>query len=118
MEITLTIDDKPVKFKSSGAVTKRYKMQFQRDFFSDISNFGLAMKKEDIKSPDEEKAIQLMGKIDFDLFLDIAWVFAKTADNTIPDPLTWLDGFETFPIMEILPDLQDLIARTISSKKK
>ncbi|MDM5245762.1 hypothetical protein [Lysinibacillus sp. G4S2] len=118
MEITLTIDDKPVKFKSSGAVTKRYKMQFQRDFFADISSFGLAMQKEDIKSADSEKAMQIMSKIDFDLFLDIAWVFAKTADNAIPDPLTWLDGFETFPIMEILPDLQDLIARTIGSKKK
>ncbi|MEQ6353938.1 hypothetical protein ABNX05_04860 [Lysinibacillus sp. M3] len=118
MEITLTIDDKPVKFKSSGAVTKRYKMQFQRDFFADIASLGITMAKEDIKSTDNEKTMEFMRKIDFDLFLDIAWVFAKTADNSIHDPLTWLDGFETFPIIEILPELQDLIALTISSKKK
>jgi hypothetical protein len=118
MEITLTIDDKQVKFKSNGAVTKRYKMQFQRDFFTDITSFGLAIANEDIKSKNDGISMEVMRKIDFDLFLDIAWVFAKTADNTIPDPLTWLDGFDTFPIMEIFPDLQDLIASTISSKKK
>ncbi|XRD24053.1 hypothetical protein AABM34_16830 [Lysinibacillus fusiformis] len=33
MEITLTIDDQPVKFKSSGAVPKRYKMQFGTEIF-------------------------------------------------------------------------------------
>lgn len=118
MEKTLTIDGKEIRFRSSGAVTKRYKAQFQRDFFADISGLGLAMVKEDFKALDDEKAMELMGKMNFDLFLDIAWVYAKTADPTIPDPLTWLDGFETFPIVDILPELQDLLALTISTKKK
>lgn len=63
MEITLTIDDKPVKFKSSGVVTKRYKMQFQRDFFADIATLGITMAKEDIKSTDNEKSMEFMRKM-------------------------------------------------------
>lgn len=118
MEKTLIIDGREVRFKSTGAITKRYKMQFQRDFFSDLSSMGLELIGVDFDNMKEADALAIMRKIDFDLFLDLAWVYAKTADPTIPDPLTWLDGFETFPIIEILPELQELLALTINTKKK
>jgi len=111
MEKTIVIDDKQVTFKSSGAVPKRYKMQFQRDFFADL----LAMEGV-IKS--EEPKVEEIRKIDFEVFYDIAWTLAKTADNGIKDPLAWLDEFEYFPIVEILPQIQDMLAASISSKKK
>lgn len=118
MEKTLTIDGKEVTFKSTGAVVKRYKMQFGRDFFADLSNLGLEFINQDFKDMDQTAALEIMRKLNFDLFLDLAWVYAKTADSSIPDPLTWLDSFETFPIVEILPELQDLMAQTIGTKKK
>jgi hypothetical protein len=43
---------------------------------------------------------------------------AKTANPSIPDPITWLDQFDEFPLMEIIPELQDLIIASIQSKKK
>lgn len=42
---------------------------------------------------------------------------AKTADPKIPEPMVWLDSFDEFPIIEILEDIQDMIASTIQSKK-
>lgn len=121
MEKTLTIDGKEVRFRSSGGVLKRYKAQFQRDLFADISKLGLAMpneKKVNIESLSDKKLMELMGKIDLDLLADITWVFAKTADQSIHDPLTWLDGFETFPIMEIFPEIQELLTFTMQGSKK
>ncbi len=112
MEKTIEISGKQVNFKTSGAIPKRYKMQFQRDFFKDLLSMGAAASVDGKVSVDEIK------NINFDLFYDIAWAMAKTADPTIPDPLTWLDGFEEFPIMEILPELQDMLAATISTTKK
>src|SRR5699024_1214442 len=56
--------------------------------------------------------------IDFEVFYNIAWALAKTADRNIPDPITWLDGFDTFPIFEIIPEIQDMITSSIDAKKK
>jgi hypothetical protein len=114
MEKTLIIDGKEVSFKSTGATALRYKAQFGKDYLAEImklSNLGKLSKDGKL----DPKAIENM---DFELFYEIAWTLAKTANNQINDPLTWLDQFETFPLMEIIPDLQDLITSTIQSKKK
>lgn len=116
MEKTIEIDGKQVPFKSTGAVPKRYKMQFQRDFFNDLLSMGVTnINFEEIS---EEQKIEAIRKMNFDMFYDIAWTFAKTADSKIPEPLTWLDSFESFPIIEILPELQEMLAASISTKKK
>jgi len=112
LEKTIEIDGKQVTFKSTGAVPKRYKMQFQRDFFADLLSMEGIVKKEGASVED------IRNNVDFDVFYDIAWTLAKTADNTIKDPLTWLDEFETFPIYEILPQIQDVLVASISTKKK
>lgn len=117
MEITLTIDEKKVPFKSNGAVAKRYMMQFQRDLLKDILGMGVA-EKSFVEMSEGEKIGWMRNNIDFNMFYDIAWVFAKTADNKIPDPLTWLESFDEFPILDIIEPLQGLLEKTIASKKK
>lgn len=117
MEITLTIDNKQVSFKSNGAIAKRYMMQFQRDLLKDILNLGV-MEKSFEDMTEGEKIAWMRDNIDFNMFYDIAWVFAKTANNTIPDPLAWLESFDEFPILEIIEPLQSLLEKTIGSKKK
>lgn len=117
MEITLTIDDKQIPFKSNGAVAKRYMMQFHRDLLKDILKMGVT--DVDFKDSTEAEKIQWMrDNVDFNMFYDIAWVFAKTADSKIPEPITWLEQFDSFPIMEIIEPLQELLMLTIGSKKK
>lgn len=117
MEITLTIDGKEVLFKSNGAVAKRYMMQFQRDMLKDILSMGVTEKNFD-KMSDGEKVKWMRDNIDFNMFYDIAWVFAKTANNEIKDPLSWLESFDEFPILDIIEPLQGLLEKTVSSKKK
>lgn len=117
MEITLTIDGKQIPFKSNGAVAKRYMMQFQRDMLKDILSMGVTDKKFDDMS-ENEKVVWMRDNIDFNMFYDIAWVFAKTANTDVPDPLTWLESFEEFPILDIIEPLQGLLEKTIGSKKK
>ena len=114
MEKTLTIDGKEIKFRSSGATPIRYKAQFGRDFLTDIYKLR---DLEKIKNK-KELTIKEMEKIDFDLFYNLTWALAKTADKTIAEPIEWLDEFETFPVMEIFGELQDIIISTIQAKKK
>lgn len=117
MEKTIYIDEKPVRLKSTAALTKRYKAQFRRDYFGDMLKiakvFGDGKEKElsDLSYDD-------LGKLDMDVLYDIIWTMAKSADASIPDPETWLDGFETFPLMNILPEIKDLLSNSMQSSKK
>ena len=113
MEKTIEIDNKKVSFKSTAATPLRYKSQFGKDFFVDIMKLssldGFNPKKIDLKKID---------KLDFEVFYNIIWVLAKTANKKIPDPITWLDEFEEFPLFDIIPELQDLILSSMQTKKK
>jgi hypothetical protein len=118
MEKTLTIDGKAVTFKSNGASPLRYKMQFGKEFFAEIVKMGALEKLGTLDKNDKEKLVEAIQGLDFEVFYNIAWVFAKTADKNIPDPMSWLDTFDEFPMLEIIPELQDMILSTIQSKKK
>ena len=62
-----------------------------------------------------------LDALDFDIFFNIAWIMAKTAEPTIPEPMEWLEGFEEFPMIEIFPELQDLMITSLqgtATKKK
>lgn len=113
MEKTIEIDGKQVKFKSTAATPLRYKAQFGKDYFSEILKMEELAKLK--KSKDASKALSL---IDFDTFYNLIWILAKTADSTIPEPLEWLDTFEEFPLMEIMPQIQELTITCIQGKKK
>jgi hypothetical protein len=111
MERTLTIDGRQVSFKSTGAFLLRYKAQFGRDAIKDILKVVAAF--------DEEKQeIVNIELVDLEVFYNLIWTLAKTADPSISDPVTWLDTFDEFPLMDIIPEIQDLITSSLKSTKK
>lgn len=117
MEITINIDDKDVKFKTNGAVAPRYMAQFKRDLLKDI--LSITIGRIDLeKATDEEKLEWIRDNIDFMMFYNIAWIFAKTADKSIPEPMTWLEGFDSFPIVEVITPLMELLEVWLGTKKK
>lgn len=116
MEKTLVIDGQEVKFKSTGSVPLRYKAQFQRDYFADISKLQDIVVKSN-ESDAEKESIDL-GSLNTDVFYRIVWTLAKNADKEIPDLLNWLDEFDSFPIIEVAFELMDIITASIQTKKK
>ena len=116
MEKTITIDNKEIRFKTNGATPLRYKAQFGRDYFKEILKMAplqnLSKKKtETIDAKDLEA-------LDFEVFYNMAWIMAKTADSSIPEPMEWLEQFEEFPMAEIIPELQDMLLTSIQTTKK
>lgn len=100
MEKIINIDGKDITFKATGSAPLRYKMQFKRDLFADV------MKMRGIS----EKNIE---SLDLEILYDVSWIFAKIADPTIPPPLEWLDTFNSFPIKEVFPQIQELLIDTM-----
>jgi hypothetical protein len=114
MEKILTIDGRQVKFKSTGAFLLRYKAQFGRDALRDIFKLQDAV--------DSKNRIKNIDALDLEVFYNLVWTLAKTADPSIPPPLEWLDTFGEFPLAEIVPEVIDLIfsslGTTVEPKKK
>lgn len=115
MEKILNIDGRQVKFKSTGAFLLKYKAQFHRDALQDIFKLQKAMDLDTMK-------ITNIEALDLDVFYNLVWTLAKTADPTIKPPMEWLDEFSVFPLMDIIPEIIDMIfsclSSSVGSKKK
>jgi hypothetical protein len=116
VEKTITIDEKEVRFKSTGATALRYKSQFKQDLFKDL--FKMAGLEKVMNTDPNEIDPKDLESLDFNVFYNIVWVLAKTADDTIPEPIAWLDTFDEFPMMEVIPQLHELIFSSMQSTKK
>ncbi|SDC06264.1 hypothetical protein [Shouchella lonarensis] len=118
MEKTLEIDGRKVRFKSTAATTLRYKKQFGREYFADLLKMYPLVKLQEQGKDIQNMEYEVMKYIDFEVLYNITWVLAKTADKSLSEPVEWLDTFDEFPLMEILPELQELIEKSVGTKKK
>jgi len=114
MEKVLIIGNKEVKMKSTAGTMMRYRNNFNRDFIKDLVRLQRVLDNK-LEKGEEFEAL------DLDIFEKLAWCMAKTADDSIPDIEHWLDEFDTFDIMQVLPEIMGLLIANmeqINSKKK
>ena len=98
----IEIDGKQVSFKASAAIPRIYRMKFQRDIYKDLK----ALEKSVGEGSEESSNLDMFS---LEMFENIAFVMAKHADASIPNtPEEWLDGFNTFSIYQVLPQLIEL----------
>ena len=115
MTKTVNIDGKDVLFKASAAIPRIYRLRFHRDIYKDLKDLNAAVGDGD---PDASG----LDTFSLELFENIAYIMAKHADPSIPDtPEDWLDGFNTFSIYQVLPEIIQLwglnVQTDVTSKK-
>ena len=102
MKQNIEIDGKQVPFKASAAIPRIYRMKFHRDIYKDLRSL-----EQSVGDGSEENSN--LDMFSLEMFENIAYIMAKHADSTIPDsPEDWLDGFNTFSIYQVLPQLIQL----------
>ena len=79
----------------------------------------LLWKRQSVKNVEDASTLDTFS---LEMFENIAYVMAKHADANIPDtPEEWLDGFNTFSIYQVLPQLIEFwginVQTDVSSKK-
>lgn len=95
MEKTINISGRDIRLKTNGLVPIMYRKEFQRDFFKDFASM--------------QKAGQNMAEnFNLEYFINLTWLYARLADNEVPDRDTWLASFDEFPIMDYAAELIDL----------
>ena len=115
LEKTVQVSGKEVRFRSSAAVPRLYRIKFKRDIFKDLSKLEASYKGK----TDDGEELQIE---DLEIFENVAYIMAWHADPTIPGTIEeWLDEFEMFSIYQILPEILDLwgtnLVTDIQSKK-
>lgn len=112
----ITIDGIEVSFKASAAVPRLYRLKFGRDIYKDFA----ALQKSVSEGDDNKSSLNIES---LEVFENIGYIMAKHAQpDVVPDsPDEWLEGFNTFSIYEILPQLIELwglnTATQVKSKK-
>ena len=102
MKKNITIDGQEVSFKASAVIPRIYRMRFHRYIYKDLRDLEKGIDKND----PENSNLDLFS---LEMFENIAYVMAKHADPSIPDtPEEWLDGFNTFSIYQVLPQIIEL----------
>ena len=115
MTKTIEIDGQQVSFRASAAIPRIYRIKFHRDIYKDLA----ALEKSVGRSEEGNSKLDMFS---LEMFENIAYIMAKHADNSIPDtPEEWLDGFSTFSIYQVLPQLIELwglnVQADVQSKK-
>ena len=103
MEKTIQIDGRNITFRCTAGTLRRYRNQFGREFFADLAKLT-------------EAENGSFDNFTFAPIEDIIWVMAKTADDTIPDPDAWYDGFDDFSVIDVFTSLEKLILHSLKRK--
>ncbi len=114
-EKTVLVSGKEVRFRSSAAIPRLYRIKFKRDIFKDLSKLESSYKGK----ADDGEELQIE---DLEIFENVAYTMAYHADPTIPGTIEdWLDEFEMFSIYQVLPEILELwganLVTDIESKK-
>lgn len=114
-EKTVLVSGKEVRFRSSAAIPRLYRIKFKRDIFKDLSKLESSYKGK----ADDGEELQIE---DLEIFENVAYIMAYHADPTIPGSIEdWLDEFEMFSIYQVLPEILELwganLVTDIESKK-
>lgn len=138
MESTIKIGGVDVKVNNRAGWTITYRDQFGHDIvptlmplfagvFDVISGIIKETGKtdtitvEDILSvADGDALINAMIHVsgfEFVEFLYITWAMAKEADDSIPEPKTWIRQFENFYVDEVAPEIVKLAFKGMCSSK-
>ena len=103
----IEIDGQDVLFKASAAIPRIYRLKFQRDIYKDLR----VLERSTGEGDEENSNLDLFS---LEMFENIAYTMAKHADPKIPNEVDeWLDGFNTFSIYQVLPQLIELGTITI-----
>ena len=119
-EKVVSVGGREVRFRSSAAIPRLYRIKFKRDIFKDLSRLESSYKKKSADAAEESGSTFEVE--DLEIFENVAYIMALHADKSVPGSIEdWLDQFEMFSIYEILPEILELwgdnLATDIESKK-
>ena len=138
MEKTIKIGKQEVRLSNNFSWAMIYRDQFGHDILSTLTPMmaaALDVASGIISEASNNGKIEftdLISVLDGDKFIDavihmsgfesveiayITWAMAKACDDDIPDPKTWIRGFDVFPLDVIVPEVFSLALKGLATSK-
>ena len=138
MEKTIKIGKQEVRLSNNISWAIIYRDQFGHDIIptlmpmlaavldivsgviSEVGSNGKVELKDLLQTMDGDKlldAVIHLSGLEFVEFINITWAMAKAVDDDLPDPKTWVKGFDSFPVDTIAPDVFKLAFKGLVSSK-
>ena len=109
MEKTIMIDGREVRLRASAAIPRLYRIKFRRDILQDMQTIKKAVEKSVQENAQEGGQMSSIPLEALELFENVSYLMAKHADPAVPSTVEeWLDGFETFSIYTVFPEIEEL----------
>lgn len=97
MEKIIRINNEDIKLKMTAGTLLRYKTQFGTDLITELSKHELSG-----------------DSIPTTLIFNLFWAMSKTANDNIPDPITFLDSFDSMNIELMVTTITELLSHTFN----
>ena len=117
MKQTITLQGQQLTLESNAFTTLLYKKQFNKDFFKElllvakVFNGRKSFSLEDLDTDSLEA-------FDSELFYRLFWVFAVTADPSVPDYLDFYRVNSYLELKDIMQNVGKLLEVSLVTKKK
>lgn len=112
MKKTIKISENVTNFEINALTPFYYKSEFNSDFFGDM------IKMSDISDGQNLSASNLKT-LDFNVFTQMAWACAKTADeDNTPGFYEWLRANKDFNVFTDGMEIMNLITESMDTEKK
>lgn len=117
MKQTISIKGKQITLESNAFTTLLYKKQFNKDFFKElliVAKIFNGRKSFSLEDLDTES----LEAFDSELFYRLFWIFAVTADPSVPDYLDFYRVNSYLELKDIMQNVGKLLEVSLVTKKK
>lgn len=126
MIVTVPIDGRDVAFAIKASFPLRYYEQFGEDVFSSLLPLAgeIVSAVQSVDADPGQLTPAAIGEILQHVYTARAvdlqrmiYICARTADDDIPDIVTWYDSFEVFPFLDVLKAVGPAFLQSLVTKK-
>lgn len=117
MKQTITIKGHQLTLESNAFTTLLYKKQFNKDYFKElllVAKVFNGRKSFSLEDLDKDS----LEAFDSELFYRLFWIFAVTADPSVPDYLDFYRVNSYLELKDIMQNVGKLIEVSLVTKKK
>lgn len=117
MKQTITIKGHQITLESNAFTTLLYKKQFNKDYFKELLLVAKVFNGQQTFSL-EDLTEESLEAFDSELFYRLFWIFAVTADPSVPDYLDFYRVNSYLELKDIMQNVGKLLEVSLVTKKK
>ena len=117
MRKVVTVGDKQLALESNAFTVILFKKQFNKDMFAELFKLAKLFEGKQEISP-ENMSDEQIEKFDTNIFNELFWIFACTANKNIPNFMDFFEAYSELNTIDIMNDVLELIQHSMVTQKK